>query len=446
MTESDNIQNKILKSMDVSDDMIFSYIYKSSNLEKKLVLNPNLCTGCGICVKICPAEAIELGPVPEIATGELEAPYILIDQDKCEYCGICTLCPLNAIEFSFNDDNIEVLEDYPKLDRSHFLDEEKCVKCFLCEEVCPRDAIEAQITVKKKDDIVKYPEGISFKDLNIKGKILIDNEKCTYCKLCDKLCDALEIIPDDPSPLNIYAGKRIEVYLNDCDYCGLCEKICPVDAIKVSCETQVDRKIGDLSIEGEIKVDEDKCIYCNWCGTVCFVEAIKVEKSMDGEIVLQRLEFCDPVGCKACVKICPTKSWYIPREKDKKIAVDERFCIYCGSCELACCEHCIIVDRKSVKYKDFNINRPWAISWLKARNILEGKEVKDKILKLIPLEQKEEIRKIIKKLGEIPKIDPKLWNKFQQKLNKLMVILGNAPVRYYLEGKKEKKPKVLLGN
>ncbi|MHA1310519.1 MAG: 4Fe-4S binding protein [Candidatus Helarchaeota archaeon] len=446
MAEPEITEETISKSMEVTDKMEFIYKYKTEGLEKTLKYIPNLCTGCGICVDICPVEAIELGPITEIATGEIDAPYILIDQNKCEYCGICTLCPLNAIEFSFDELNIKDSDDYPKFARSHFLDEDKCVKCFLCEETCPREAIEAQITVKKKDELVIYPEGVSFKDLKIEGDIKIDYEKCTYCKLCDKLCDALEIVPGNQSPLNIYAGKRIEIYLSECDYCGLCEKICPVDAIKVNCNTQVEREIKDISVEGKIIVDEEKCIYCNWCGNVCFVDAIKVEKEFEGEITLQRLEFCDPLGCQACIKICPTKSWYIPQEKSEKIAVDEKFCIYCGSCELACPENCIIVDRNVVKYKEFNQNTPWANSWLKALKIIEESKKVEMELKSIPIEQKEEVKKTTKKIEKIPQVAPEIWEKFQAKLNNLNEILGKAPVRYYMEGKKEKKPKILTQN
>ncbi|MBD3228580.1 MAG: 4Fe-4S dicluster domain-containing protein [Candidatus Lokiarchaeota archaeon] len=435
-------EEKIIKTMDVTEDMDFVYEFKSPNLDKVLLHKPDLCTGCGICVDICPSDAIELGPISEIATGEIEAPYIMIDQDKCDYCGICTLCPLNAMEFYFEDENIkEDDKSYPKLKTSHKLDEEKCVKCFLCEEVCPRDVIEADLNVKKKEDIVKYPKGVSFKDLELKGNIEIDLEKCTYCKLCDKLCDALEIVPYEVSPLNIYGGRRIEVYEDECDYCGLCQEICPVDAIKVSCDSKVDRQIGELSVEGEIKVNEDECIYCDWCGTVCFVDAIEVEKPIEGEITLQRLEYCDPSGCKACINICPTKAWYIPKQKDQKIAVDDRFCIYCGSCELSCCENCIIVDRENVKHTEFDTGKPWAVSWKKALQIIEGLQ-EEKVSRLIPIEEKEEVKKISHKIKEIPKVEPEIWQKFQEKLDDLLVILGRAPVRYYLEGKKDKKPKI----
>jgi NADP-reducing hydrogenase subunit HndC len=46
------------------------------------------CTGCGICRKNCPVEAI---------AGERKKPH-LIDREKCTKCGVCfEKCPFNAV-------------------------------------------------------------------------------------------------------------------------------------------------------------------------------------------------------------------------------------------------------------------------------------------------------------------------------------------------------------
>ena len=51
-------------------------------------IDPETCTGCGICRKNCPVEAI---------TGERKKAH-LIDQDKCTKCGVCfEKCPFGAI-------------------------------------------------------------------------------------------------------------------------------------------------------------------------------------------------------------------------------------------------------------------------------------------------------------------------------------------------------------
>lgn len=48
----------------------------------------NDCTGCGICVSKCPAEAITLNA----------ARKAVIDEDKCARCGVChEVCPKHAV-------------------------------------------------------------------------------------------------------------------------------------------------------------------------------------------------------------------------------------------------------------------------------------------------------------------------------------------------------------
>jgi len=52
-------------------------------------INPEVCTGCGICKRTCPVEAI---------SGEKKNPH-KIDQSKCTKCGACfEKCPFTAIE------------------------------------------------------------------------------------------------------------------------------------------------------------------------------------------------------------------------------------------------------------------------------------------------------------------------------------------------------------
>jgi ferredoxin len=51
-----------------------------------IIVNPDECTGCGICADICPVEAIELNDVAEI------------DEETCTECGTCLgECPVEAI-------------------------------------------------------------------------------------------------------------------------------------------------------------------------------------------------------------------------------------------------------------------------------------------------------------------------------------------------------------
>jgi NAD-dependent dihydropyrimidine dehydrogenase PreA subunit len=59
------------------------------------------CTGCGICVRSCPVEAIF------VVDGKAR-----IDNDKCTDCGNCLeVCPLNAI-YSDADFNTKMRQDF----------------------------------------------------------------------------------------------------------------------------------------------------------------------------------------------------------------------------------------------------------------------------------------------------------------------------------------------
>ncbi|MBN1196003.1 MAG: 4Fe-4S binding protein [Candidatus Aminicenantes bacterium] len=50
-------------------------------------INQSECTGCGICVKVCPVDSIAL----ENAVAD-------IDMDTCIHCGLChDVCPVNAV-------------------------------------------------------------------------------------------------------------------------------------------------------------------------------------------------------------------------------------------------------------------------------------------------------------------------------------------------------------
>lgn len=54
----------------------------------RIVIDKDLCKGCGICAKNCPANAI---------TGQIKKPFE-IDQEKCIKCGVCIeKCPFKAI-------------------------------------------------------------------------------------------------------------------------------------------------------------------------------------------------------------------------------------------------------------------------------------------------------------------------------------------------------------
>ena len=61
----------------------------------KLVPDNSLCIGCNICVRDCPAEAIEI-----VKTGEKQFKFVVY-LDRCVYCKQCVdVCPKKVLTMS----------------------------------------------------------------------------------------------------------------------------------------------------------------------------------------------------------------------------------------------------------------------------------------------------------------------------------------------------------
>ncbi len=73
------------------------------HLRGKLFWNPEQCTGCALCVKDCPADAIEL-----ITIDKASKRFVLrYHMDRCTFCGQCVQsCRFKCIQMS--DDHWEL--------------------------------------------------------------------------------------------------------------------------------------------------------------------------------------------------------------------------------------------------------------------------------------------------------------------------------------------------
>ena len=304
-----------------------------------LILNSEVCTGCGICVEACPEEAIVLGLVGATRRGAVSyAAPVDIDEAKCSYCGVCVvMCPFNALTLKIDGEErlpIVEKEGFPTYDMVADIDDEKCVRCTICEEVCPRDAIDRDVTEFEGTRTDGKERQLAIKT---KTTFKVDDEKCTLCGICGVLCPAITV---KHKPFTAESGKvEGEVVWDEtkCDACKVCVEACPEECITVEREVESDK------LEGQVDIDQKMCCTCTWCSRSCPTEAITVEKLFEGDIEFAP-EKC-PGGCSTCVEVCPANAIYLPSsvpasqmkgKVEPTIAVNKDFCILCGACVNAC--------------------------------------------------------------------------------------------------------------
>jgi 4Fe-4S ferredoxin len=334
-------------------------VQRVSEEVRELIYDYKHCNGCGMCVYACPVNAIELATIHDIALG-LDMPPVIIDHLKCAFCGICySLCPFNAYEFYVNGKRIEK-DSLPVSPITYVQKLESCVECAICYKVCPTNAIARNVKISRED--------IEVRNVGITGKILIDRKKCNFCGICGEFCEVFKLIEKDVNPDDIVPYEELLIDETKCDYCKLCEEICPERAIEVDGK-RIDFELGRIA---EISIEQKLCSYCSYCEKACPYNAIKTIKPMDGELILYKARFyrCDPIGCKACVKICKhNRVWWI----SDGLQFNANFCIYCGACENAC-PYDLIEVKRSCYYTKELLNAPWREAWENAVKRITSKQ------------------------------------------------------------------------
>jgi len=113
------------------------------------------CISCGICAEICPKDAITL------KRGTIE-----VDLHKCILCEKCGIhCPVDAIPKT-------TMRKKSIRDGFTLINDKLCMKCHLCEKICPEEAI------SETED----------------GRLVVDETNCIYCGACSNACPARAVI------------------------------------------------------------------------------------------------------------------------------------------------------------------------------------------------------------------------------------------------------------
>lgn len=122
--------------------------------------------------------------------------------------------------------------------------------------------------------------------------ILVDQDKCTGCRLCEMVCSVKHEGVSNPSRARIHIvkwfmeGYHMPMFCQQCMEAP-CVAVCPKDALS---------RNGEL---GTVELDYDLCIGCKMCVTACPFGGMGIDTTSRKVI---KCDLCD--GDPQCVKFC----------------------------------------------------------------------------------------------------------------------------------------------
>ena len=264
------------------------------------------------CNTLCPVGAI-LGLLAKVSWFKFK-----INPDTCTKCGKCAkVCKSNCIDL-----------------KNGVVDNERCVTCFNCAAVCPENAMHyvhpkkaetVKTDLSKRDFLVIGGSAVagavvlpgllrgapSPKAVMPPGALDFERftSKCTACQLCVSNCPGFVLKPASLQyGLSGFLQPRLDFDSGMCEFdCVRCSNICPNGALE---PLKVERK-RRLQI-GSAKYFKKRCVvvtdrtFCGACAEHCPTGAVHMVDWEDG-LTIPKVEPELCIGCGACEYICPVR-------------------------------------------------------------------------------------------------------------------------------------------